>query len=93
MIGMRRPLTKRATNPKKKAVLDRIERIEEQIAKGRDYLETGRHANSHRFRPLFTTKVRNGRELPPHTDWVKNVFLPRLERALSRAEKVLARLT
>jgi hypothetical protein len=80
-------------NPKEKAVLDRIKRLEEAIAKGREYLESGIHANWHGFRPLFYGKVRDGKELPPHKDWVKNVFLPRRERALRQAQKVLARLS
>jgi hypothetical protein len=36
--------------------------------------------------------VRGGAKLPPHRDWVKNVFLPRRERALKSAEKVLQKL-
>ena len=79
-------------NPKKKAVLDRIKRLEEAITKSREYLETGKHAHWQGFRPLFTAKVRDGKELPPHGDWVKNVFLPRRERALKYAQKVLAKL-
>jgi hypothetical protein len=79
-------------NLKRKAVLDRIKQIEEAIAKGREYLQTGEHANWHGFRPLFAGKVRDGKALPPHKDWVKNVFLPNRERALRRAQKVLERL-
>jgi hypothetical protein len=79
-------------NPKKKAVLDRIKRLEEAILKGREYLETGEHANWRGFRPLFAAKVRDGKALPPHKDWVKNVFLPRHERALRNAHKALERL-
>jgi hypothetical protein len=79
-------------NPKKKAVLDRIKHIEEAITKGREYLESGKHAQWSGFRPLFFRKVRDGKILPPHKDWVKNVFLPRLERALTQAQKVLEKL-
>lgn len=79
-------------NSKKKAILDRIKHIEEDIAKGREYLESGKHAHWHGFRPLFTAKVRDGKMLPPHKDWVKNVFLPGRERALREAEKTLERL-
>ena len=61
-------------NPKKKAVLDRIKRLEEAITKGREYLESGKHAQWRGFRPLFDAKVRDGKILPPHKDWVKNVF-------------------
>jgi hypothetical protein len=79
-------------NPKKKAVLDRIKHLEEAITKGREYLESGRHATWHGFRPLFDAKVRDGKVLPPHKDWVKNVFLPRRERALRQAQKALEEL-
>jgi hypothetical protein len=79
-------------NPKKKAILDRIKCIEEAITKGHEYLESGKHSNWEGFRPLFADKVRDGKVLPPHKDWVKNVFLPRQERALRQAEKALAEL-
>jgi hypothetical protein len=80
-------------NAKRKAVLDRIESLEQAIRKAREYLESGQHADWHRFRPRFDRKLRDGKELPPHKDWVKNVFLPRTEKALSRAEKILERLS
>ena len=80
-------------NSEKKAILERIKRLEEAIAKGREYLESGEHAHWHGFRPLFADKVRDGKILPPHKDWVKNVFLPRHERALSKAQKTLEDLT
>jgi hypothetical protein len=79
-------------NPKKKAILDRIKHLEEAITKGREYLESGKHAHWHGFRPLFAAKVRDGKILPPHKDWVKNVFLPRRERALKQAKEALADL-
>jgi hypothetical protein len=79
-------------NPKKKAVLDRIQHLEEAIVRGREYLENGKHANWQKLQPLFDKKVRDGKILPPHEDWVRNVFLPRLERALTRAERVLEKL-
>ncbi len=79
-------------NAKRKAVLDRIGSLEKAIGKAREYLETGKHAHWSGFRPLFDRKFRNGNELPPHKDWVKNVFLPRKEKALRYAEKVLERL-
>lgn len=77
---------------KRMAVLDRLKRYEEAIAKGHKYLGSGQHARWNGFRPLFDRKMRDGTELPPHKDWVKNVFLPRLERAVRRAEKALERL-
>ena len=60
-------------NAKKKAILDRIEQLEDAIAKGREYVETGEHAHWHGFRPLFVAKVQDGKTQPPHKDWVRNV--------------------
>jgi hypothetical protein len=79
-------------NLKKKAILDRIKCLESAIDKGREYLESGKHAHWQGFRPLFVPKIRDGKTLPPHKDWVKNVFLPRHERALRKAEKTLEKL-
>ena len=77
---------------KSKAIVDRIKRIEKAIAKAREYLETGSHADWHGFRPLFSGKVKDGKRLPPHKDWVRNVFLPSKEKALINAEKTLDNL-
>jgi hypothetical protein len=77
---------------KEKAILDRIKHLDDAIAKGREYLESGSHAHWHGFRPLFDVKVKGGKVLPPHKDWVKNVFLPRQERALRNAQKTLEKL-
>lgn len=82
-----------AMNAKRKTVRERIERLEEAISKGREYLTSGAHADWHKFRPMFVTKERDGEELPPHPDWVRNVFLRRRESELRRAEKLLERLT
>jgi len=79
-------------NPKKKAILDRIKHLEDAIAKAREYLESRQHAHWHGFRALFVEKVRDGKVLPPHRDWVKNVFLPSQEKALRRAEKILEKM-
>lgn len=79
-------------NAKMKAVADRIEHLEQAIRRAKEYLESGKHADWHGFRPLFNRKLKDGKELPPHKDWVKNVFLPRMEKALTRAEKVLEKL-
>jgi hypothetical protein len=78
--------------PTEKVLLDRIKYLQEAIAKGREYLESGAHADWNGFRPLFERKMRDGKALPPHKDWVKNVFLPRHERALRKAERLLERL-
>lgn len=80
------------TNAKRKAVVDRIKHLEEAIANAHEYLESGKHSHWHGFRPLFDAKVQDGTVVPPHKDWVRNVFLPRHERALNDAEKVLDKL-
>lgn len=77
---------------KKKAVLARIKNLEVAVAKGREYLQTGAHADWQGFRALFTVKERGGKALPPHPDWVKNWLLPRRERALRHAEKLLEQM-
>jgi hypothetical protein len=41
---------------------------------------------------LFDKKVKDGEIVPPHKDWVKNVFLPRKERALRHSEKALEKI-
>lgn len=79
-------------NAKQKAVLDRIAHLEDAIVKARQYLENGDHAHWHGFQPLFDPKVRDGKAVPPHKDWVRNVFLPRRERALANAYKTLESL-
>lgn len=79
-------------NSKKKAILDRIKHLEDAITKGREYLESRKHAHWHGFRPLFVDKVRDGKILPPHKDWIRNVFLPRSERALKKAQETLDKL-
>ena len=72
--------------------VERIKLMEQAIAKAKEYLETGKHADWRGFRPLFVIKFKDGKELPPHKDWVRNVFLPRMEKALRRAEKLAERL-
>jgi hypothetical protein len=79
-------------NAKRKAVLQRIESCEQAIARAREYLESGKWAHWSGFRPLFIPKFKDGKELPPHRDWVKNVFLPRRQQDLRREEKLLERL-
>ena len=85
-------MSSRQANAKKKSVLERIESIEEAIGRAKEYLESGKHGRWNGFRPLFMPKFKDGQRLPPHKDWVKNVFLPRKERALKYAEKVLERI-
>ena len=80
-------------NSKKKAILDRIKHLEGAIAKGREYLESGKNAHWHGFRPLFVDKVRDGKILAPHKDWIRNVFLPSTERELRKAQERLDKLT
>ncbi len=77
---------------KKKAVVDRINGLAKAIAEARDYLESGKPENWQGSRALFDPKVRDGKILPPHRDWVKNFVLPRMEQALARAERVLEKV-
>ena len=79
-------------NAKRKDVLARIESLEQEIARAREYLETGKHAHWSGFRPMFVPKLKDGKELPPHKDWVRNFFLPGMEKALKKAEKIVERL-
>ena len=71
-------------DPKKKAVTERIKHLEQAILRAKEYLESGKHSRWNGFQPLFATKQRDGEELPPHRDWVKNVFLRNVERSLRR---------
>ena len=82
-------MTRKEVSAKKKAVLDRIVSLEQAIVRAKEYLESGKHADWSGFRPLFVRKIKNGDELPPNKNWVENVFLPRQEKALRRAEKLL----
>lgn len=78
---------------KRAAVLGRIESLQEGLDKAKAYLESGEHAHWRGFRALFVVKDAHGKELPPHRDWVRNVFVPRSEKALDRAERLLERLS
>jgi hypothetical protein len=77
---------------KKKAVLERIKRLKEAITKANEYLTSGAHATWRGFRPWFAPKIKDGKELPPHKDWVRNVYLPSKERELNRAERIAEKL-
>jgi hypothetical protein len=77
---------------KRKTILDRIASLEESIRIATEYLDSGKHADWYGFRPLFDHKFKDGYKLPPHKDWVKNVFLARMTASLNRAEKTLQRL-
>ncbi len=77
----------------KRAILDRIKRFDEAIAKANEYLESGKHANWSGFRPWFDRKIKDSKELPPHRDWVKNVFIPRREKELNRLERIIEELS
>ena len=77
------------TTLKRKDILERIRSIEDAIRRAGEYLESGKHANWVGFRPAFSAKTRAGQSVPPHKDWVRNVYLPRMERALARAERLL----
>ena len=74
---------------KRKDVLKRIQSFEDAIRRAGEYLASGKHANWVGFRPAFAAKTRGGKSVPPHKDWVRNVYLPRMERALTQAERLL----
>ena len=80
---------RRIATAKRREVLERIRSLEDAISKARAYLESGAHADWVGFRPMFSRKVLNGVERPPHKNWIRNVYLPRMERSLTRAEKLL----
>ncbi len=82
-----------ALSAKTKPIRDRIATAEEALARAREYLATGAHQHWHGFRALFAPKQRNGVELPPHPDWVRNVFIPRAEKLLVEAESALEQLS
>jgi hypothetical protein len=79
-------------NPKEKAVRERIKSHEDALVKAKEYLETGAHSNWPGFGALFAPKTKDGRDVPPHKDWVRNVFIPRHEKAIRKAERILERL-
>lgn len=79
-------------DPKAKALRERIESHEEALVKAKAYLETGAHSNWHGFRALLTPKIKDARKMPPHKDWVRNVFIPRHEKAIRKVERILERL-
>ena len=79
-------------NQKKTTVEERIKNLEDDLLKAQEYLEDGSHADWHGFQPLFRKKIRNGKALPPHRDWVKNVFIPSCEKAIRKAENILEKL-
>ncbi len=74
---------------KEKIILDRIKHLEDAITKAHEYLEKGKHAHWQGFRPLFSAKVKDGKILPPHKDWVRKVFLPNQEKDLRSNQKIL----
>ena len=78
---------------KTNALKDRIFHLKKAISIANEYLENGSHAQWHGFEPLFSEKLKDGKGLPPHKDWVKNVFIPQNEKALKKAEMVLEKLS
>lgn len=74
---------------KKRDITKRVKRLEADILKAQEYLEKGEHSSWHKFQPLFNEKIKDGKVMPPHKDWVRNVFIPNLEKELSEAEKLL----
>ena len=73
-------------------IQNRISRLENAISKAQGYLQNGDNASWHGFKPFFVEKIKNGKVLPPHKDWVKNVFIPGKEKAIKEAEETLEKL-
>lgn len=88
----RNRMAKRTMIAKRKAVANRIQSLERAIAYAQAYLNTGKHGDWAGFRPLFFRKLKDGKELPPTKDWVRKTFLPRMEKALRRAEIIMDQL-
>ena len=78
---------------KRRAIENRIRGLERQRQMAEEYLETGAHADR-LPQPLFVQKLdENGKPLPPHKDWVKNVILKKwIPRRLAECNKALKRL-
>jgi len=72
---------------KRNSIRVRIRRLEKAIQWAKEYLETGAHAGWQAFRPLFV-----GKDQPPHKDWVRHVFIRRLEREIARNKRAMKRL-
>ena len=91
MISYKRvnqPYCRKKSNVGKiKAIRERIERMTDALIKANEYLVNGTHSHWHGFRAMFTDKA-----CPPHKDWVQNVFIPRCERALRNALKLMEKL-
>jgi len=76
---------------KKRDIAERVRQLEADMLKAHEYLKTSEHSSWHKFQPLFNQKLSDGKAIPPHKDWVRNVFIPNLEKALNEAEKQLNR--
>ncbi len=76
---------------KKKDILERINRIEADLIKAHEFLDTGAHTDWHKFHAIFTRKMVGGEIAPSHKDWVRNVFIPSRQRALKKSERLLER--
>jgi hypothetical protein len=79
-------------NSDEKSILDRIKHLEDSILKAEEYLRDGSNSNYHGFQPLFRDKVKNGKVMPPHRDWVRNVFLPNCRRKVRKSLENLKRI-
>lgn len=71
----------------------KIRWCEHQLKLAYRYLDTDQGSDLHIFRPLFDKKLdASGKALPPHKDWVKNVFIRRREKAIVRLHQLLRRI-
>lgn len=66
-----------------------IKRCEDKLKLAYRYLETDAGRDLRMFRPLFDKKLdASGNAVPPHIDWVKNVFIRRREKGYGPAAEL-----
>jgi len=84
----------RVAQPKlsRAAVLKSIDNINRDIRRAEEYLSGSALTTMRGLRPLSVRKRSGGKDLPPHKDWVRNVYLRGRKKALIYAEKLLERL-
>ena len=70
------------------SILKHQKRLERQIELAERYLATGKGAGAECLRPMLNEDGMGDR-CPPHPDWVRNVFIPRMRRGIQRCERSL----
>ena len=85
--GISGPYISRIEQGSRRPSLRALRRLAAKLGVTPEYLETGAHAGWQAFRPLFV-----GKDQPPHKDWVRHVFIRRLEREIARNKRAMKRL-